>query len=137
MTRLAGCLGTLVVFALLNGILWAGQELYHRGDVQRVEAIEVNLNQLDRQIQQDEEWLAANLAYYERNGPASVYNIRVDGLNDQVNRYNLMVDEYNTLARKAYRRLYLIPIPGGRPYPDRAHHGDGPPSSNQRLEPPS
>lgn len=53
----------LIAFAILNGVLWVGQEFYHRGDVKQAQRIEAQLDQLDVQILTDEAWLDRNRSY--------------------------------------------------------------------------
>jgi len=84
-----------------------------------------------RQIEDLEKQLQARGAYGAREAyrsSVSRYNDMVDRYNAQVeatkeiasrykgliDEYNADVDRYNTLAKTAYSRWYLIPIPGGR-----------------------
>jgi len=113
-SQMVGCIGVLLAFAALNGVLWLGQRIYHRSDVKEAERLEVQLNQLDAQIRSDEGWLHLNRSYYETRGPADVFNARIDQHNAGVASYNALVEQYNAVAKKAYSTWYLIPIPGGR-----------------------
>lgn len=122
----------LVAFGLLNGALWGGQELYHRGHVADAKALYAQLDSAEAEITTlKQAWAAmearsAAIDALEATNPAA-YKDSVAVWNDEVpriealalyhdsaiSRFNTKLEEYNKLAKRAYSRWYLIPIPGG------------------------
>lgn len=144
-----GWIGLLVVFGLLNGVLYLGQELYHRGDVKTAESIKAEFDVLDAKITHMEtelgqvESLRQRLdelkrkladpdAYYttqttydsemeEYKALVGRWNASLPQMSKLANdydqtvaEYNHRVESYNKIAKKAYSRWWLLPIPGGR-----------------------
>lgn len=92
----------VVIYGVVNGVLWLGQEAYHHEDNAKLEQMNSEMSKLDTKI-----------TVFERS--ASSY-----GATDQeiarykadIDRYNALVDEYNKLAKDSGTRWYVIPIPG-------------------------
>lgn len=56
----------ILIFVLINGALYVGQEIYHRGDVQRAEALEAQLEELEAGIERLDSFLAEKANESER-----------------------------------------------------------------------
>lgn len=98
-----GILSLIVIYVVINGVLWFGQEAYHHEDNAQLEQMETKINKLNSQITSFESRMSlsgateAEYANYEK----------------MVSDYNKTTEEYNTLAEKSGTRWYLIPVPGG------------------------
>ena len=139
--RAGGLVGVVVIFGVLNGALYVGQDFLAKDDVARAEALEARLGLMGVEIDSISAWLDAMEVESEalrqqsaRGGyvrDVGQYNARVDEWNlvtlpainiaatrhdSLVDVYNTMVDEYNEVAEVAYSRWWLIPVPmpGGR-----------------------
>ena len=94
----------LLLFAGLNGILWGCQEVMSHDAKSTAVAMEIQMNSLEGRIDA-----------MERRG-------RMSGLTDAdawtyenlIREYNAMVPAYNDVAKKAYSRWWLLPIPAPR-----------------------
>jgi len=130
-------IGFVVVFGVINLVLWGAQELYYRGDTQQVKEVETWLNSERRAIDALEAKINTSEAEIDRRereldrlktlGYISQYNAGVDGFNfllsaykrdvdtynAKLTAYNAKVDEANALIKKSGTRWYLIPIPFG------------------------
>jgi len=109
---ISGLIGLAIAFVLLNGVLWVGQEAYHYSDVKRCEILKNSLNSLELQLNQKKNEIESNqVNLLKRSNDIAAYKQLIATYNDNVN-------EYNTLSKSAYKRWYLIPIPG---FHGRAH----------------
>lgn len=107
MKSLVGSIISLVIgFAFLNGLLWAGQEIYHYNDVKRCESLKSSLVVLENKINYQKNQIESNRSNYQKR------NLDIETYHGMIDNYNAMVNEYNTLSKSAYNRWYLIPIPG-------------------------
>lgn len=130
-------IGFVVIFGVINLVLWGAQELYHREDTQQIKQIEAGLEGERRSIDALEAKINSAEAELDRReselnhlktiGYTSQYNAGVDSFNfflsaykrdvDNYNAkltaYNAKIDEANTLIKKSGTRWYLIPIPFG------------------------
>ncbi|MFH1867081.1 MAG: hypothetical protein ABIJ81_03300 [Patescibacteria group bacterium] len=125
----------ILVFVIINGIIWGGQELYHRKDTQAIKRLDEYLlieketiEGLENKINAEStnlDGLQEELNYLEANGFIDMYNNKVDQYNDllyaykndldihddKISEYNLKVEEVNKLIEKSSTRWYIIPIP--------------------------
>ena len=130
-------LGLVVVFGIINLVLWGVQEFYHREDTNKIKEIEtylenekLSISSLETKIiqyEQELEYRESELKGLESLGFIDKYNDEVDNFNywlstyksdlDSYNakltEYNTKVDDVNTLIEKSGSRWYLIPIPFG------------------------
>ena len=127
----------VIVYLGLNGLLWLGQELYHKNDVKECEQLERKISQLKQETstlekalqmreKKHKEILAlqkelqngvkTNYARYSSlidsyNNETPEYTKQLDTYNAMINQHNEIVNKYNSLAKSAYSRWWLIPIP--------------------------
>ena len=125
----------VLVYGLINLILWGGQELYYYKDTQEIKKIESHLENEKEQITSLEseinnqsnllETKQKNLVSLKNNGLIDQYNAgaddynfllqeyesNVDIYNNRLAEYNKQVDRVNELIEKSGSRWYLIPIP--------------------------
>lgn len=125
----------ILIFGLINLVLYGAQELYYSGDTKRI-------NQIDQELEKEKEAIAiledklANtkeeikqkdieLEKYKSSGFIDEYNNGVSGFNALLNTYNKDLDDYNKMIKfynnkveeenllieKSGSRWYLIPIP--------------------------
>ena len=130
-------IGFVVVFGIINLVLWGAQELYYHGDTQQVkeievwldnerrsiDALEVKINSTEVEVDRRENELnrLKALGYINQyntgvdsfNFLLSTYKRDVDSYNAKLTAYNAKVDEANALIKKSGTRWYLIPIPFG------------------------
>lgn len=125
----------VLIFGVINFVLWGAQELYHKEDTQRIKIIEAQLEADQRDIDSLEAKIALEEAEIERkqkqldrykylgsideynngvndfNYLLAVYKSDLNAYNNKLTSYNQKVDEVNTLIKKSGSRWYLIPIP--------------------------
>ncbi len=131
----------LLIYAVINGVLWVGQELYYGADTKEISELETVLKNEKQTIDVIESDIAAGeaklnqkenqLNTYKSLGDIEEYNNGVDEYNNllqnyqsslsnykaKLTTYNLKIDEVNVLIKKSGTRWYLIPIPlPGRHY---------------------
>jgi len=99
-----GLLRLIIIYALLNGALYAGQEIYYFNDTQRMNQLESEMSTIDKKI--------TFLESYATDGglPEPQYS----QYKNNIDEYNRKADEYNRLTKKSGSRWWLIPIPIGR-----------------------
>jgi len=105
-SRLGGTLMSIIVliviYGVVNGVLWLGQEAFHHEDNVKLEQMKSEMSKLDTKIKVFE---SSASAYGATEQDISRYKADID-------RYNVLVDEYNKLAKDSGTRWYVIPIPG-------------------------
>ncbi len=125
----------ILIFVVINVLLWGGQEIYHYSDTQKIKEIDSFLQteksliiNLEAKISSEEseiENLKSELELYKTLGYIDSYNSEVDNFNNlleqyksdlydynlKLTNYNNKVDEENILIKKSSSRWYLIPIP--------------------------
>jgi len=125
----------ILIFIVINAILWGGQELYHYNDTKKIKEIEnfltseeISITTLESKITSEEanvKALDSQLERYKSLGYTDDYNNGVgdfnnlletyksdlDNYNLKLTNYNNKVDEVNVLIEKSSARWYLIPIP--------------------------
>ena len=125
----------IMVFIFLNVLIWGGQEIYHRKDVEKIEGIETyldnekkSINDLEQKIELESSSIEEQkrlLNNYKINGQGSVYNANIEGYNkllqsyksdlstydQKLEAYNSKTKEVNSLIEKTESRWILIPIP--------------------------
>jgi len=110
-----------VVFLVLNGILWACQEVTSGSS--KAEFIEKK-TQLDA-LKSEVESCQENISYYKSIAIGNTldsqdydsYKSDLANCNSLVDQYNELVPKVNELNRKTNNKVYLLPIP----IPRRAH----------------
>jgi len=130
-----GIIKLVVVFGVINAILWGAQELYWHKDTKKINEIEVYLenekqtigtleakiNLTEAEIGRKESQLNSykSLGYIDEyntgvddfNYLLSIYKQDLDTYNSKLTSYNAKVDEVNALIKKSGSRWYIIPIP--------------------------
>ncbi|PAF49322.1 hypothetical protein BKH43_06995 [Helicobacter sp. 13S00401-1] len=95
------------LFAILNGILYGAQEIYFWGDVKKAKNMASQL-----------EGIKSEIDSLEKQGNSyGLSNSQYNHYSSLIDTYNAGVGEYNAVARNAYRRFWLLPIP----LPSRGH----------------
>ena len=102
--KIPGILRLIIIYALLNGLIYGGQELYYLGDTQKMNRLESEMTVIDKDI--------TRLESYESDG--GLYEPYYSQYNSNVDEYNKKTNEYNELSKKSGSRWWLIPIPIGR-----------------------
>jgi peptidoglycan hydrolase CwlO-like protein len=132
---------SIILFGVINLVLWSGQELYHRKDTEQIKEIEnwldsesvkiknreSQLGSLESQISSLEDFLDSykhridlgekhladtyNIKVYEFNNLLNQYNSQFSEYEENMDSYNLKVDEVNDLIKNSGTRWYIIPIP--------------------------
>jgi|CXWL01.1.fsa_nt_gi hypothetical protein len=101
--KIPGLVKLLIIYAVLNGVIYGAQELYYYGDTKKMNQLKSEMNNIQNEV--------ATLESRATNGElAEPYYSRYQSNIDQ---YNKKVDEYNTLNEKSGSRWWLIPIPIG------------------------
>lgn len=105
---IGGLLGLALIFAILNGVLYGLQEIYHYSDVKKCENMEKELESIKEQVE-----------YYEHIGAMQGGLDKRDyyEYSHLIEKHNALVAEYNELASSAYSRFWLLPFPA----PSRHH----------------
>jgi len=125
----------VIIFIVLNAILWGGQELYYYKDTKKINEIDsfltsekTSITALEDKISLEEDNIKSldsrlesyqSLGYIDdyNNGVGSFNNLLetyksdLDNYNLKLTNYNTKVDEMNVLIKKSGTRWYLIPIP--------------------------
>lgn len=96
--KIPGIIRLIVVFVVLNMVLWGSQELYYWDDSQRMKVLDAEIADMDSKIQ------------YMENFPYTTTQSQYENL---LNKRNKEADEYNALVQSSGSRWYLIPIPTG------------------------
>lgn len=135
MDKVKGVIGIILIYAVLNLILWGCQELYWMKDTQEIKRIESSLESEKSQISLLEAKISDqsnsidikqkelarlessnliddfNAGVDEYNSLLQEYKSNVDAYNSKLDKYNEQVDRSNELIKKSGSRWYLIPIP--------------------------
>jgi hypothetical protein len=135
MEKLKSIIGIIVIFGFINLLLWGGQELYWRKDMQEIRKIEnylasekTEITLLESKINNQSisiDFKQKGLNSLKNNGLINEYNAGVDDYNillqkyksnvdiynGKLTEYNNQVDCVNELIKKSGSRWYLIPIP--------------------------
>lgn len=98
-----GIISLIVIYLVINGVLWLGQEAYHSEDNAQLSQMETRMKTLDSQI----------TLFENRMNRTGVTEAEYAGYQKMVDDYNKTTEEYNALAEKSGTRWYLIPVPGG------------------------
>jgi len=110
LTRVASSIGgwgvIAVVYVLLNAVLWGGQEMMAVEKKREAVQLEQRLDALDVQINRME----------SRGRGVGLTESEEAQYRGLIDSYNRIVPEYNEVAKAAYSRWWLlpIPVPGGR-----------------------
>lgn len=130
-------LSLIIMFGVLNGVIYGGQEIYYWNDVKKCELMEVELkdleievnkiedfinfrktkvdriNQLEKEIKQglSKDYTKYKQMIDEYNSNMSRYKKSMDEYDNLIVKYNKITREYNDLAKSAYSRWWLLPIP--------------------------
>jgi len=135
MNKAKSVLGVLLIYGLLNLILWGGQELYYRDDTKEINRIEyfleleeIEIKSLEKKIETQSFELdqrKVELDNFERqnfidsyNSHVGAYNLllatyknNLDNYDYKLTQYNDKINKVNELIKKSGSRWYLIPIP--------------------------
>lgn len=99
----------ILLFLVLNGILWGVQELWHSKDNQKLSEIENRIEYLD----------ATNNSFVKNMNLYGSSQLEYSQYSSRIDERNKLADEYNSLSKSSGSRWYLIPIPmpgrGGKP----------------------
>ena len=105
LSRIMGTVGGWVVlligFALLNGLLWGGQEILSMNEKREAAGLEARLDSLDREINATE----------ARGRSVGLTASQQVAYEHMIDSYNALVPQYNEAADAAYSRWWLLPIP--------------------------
>ncbi len=99
----AGILSLVGVFVVLNGVLYFGQELYYWNDVKKCETMELRINEFKNEASEIEKMM--------KNGEIYLQADKIKRYDFIIAEHNELVREYNELAKSAYSRWWLLPIP--------------------------
>lgn len=91
----------VVIFLVLNVLLWGGQELWHYKDNRKLSELKTQMQQIDQMNRSFENDMNANGATQSKYDQ---YSARID-------ERNKLADEYNVLSKSSGSRWYIIPIP--------------------------
>ena len=102
------------IFLLINGLLWAYQEVTSTESRREFKEKERELNALESEINNCELLLESYKNKATNNAlPSHIYTAYKEDLgscNSLVNKYNSIIPEFNELNKKT-SKFYLIPIP--------------------------
>ena len=102
------------VFVLINGLLWACQEVTSMESRQELKEKKKELNMLENKIDNCEIQLDSYKSKANNNAlPTHIYRAYKEDLescNSLVKAYNLIIPEFNELNKKT-SQFYLLPIP--------------------------
>lgn len=129
-------ISSLIIFVFINGALWIGQELYYKEDINKCENIKTELLSLEKELHDLKNNLAIienkkkdiekinvlnnyskispkeyNMLVDEYNKNVPTYNNMINIEKEKIDTYNELVNKYNTLAKNAYSRWWLLPFP--------------------------
>lgn len=102
--RTPALLRLVVLYAVLNGVIYGAQELYYYKDTQKMNQLEGEMGSIRSEISSLE-------SRATDGGLAEPYYSRYK---NDIDKYNSKADEYNTLSERSGSRWWLIPIPIGR-----------------------
>ncbi len=102
--RTPALLKIVVLYAVLNGMIYGAQELYYYNDTQRMNQLETDMSGIQSEISSLE-------SRATDGGLAEPYYSRYK---NNIEKYNSKVGEYNALSERSGSRWWLIPIPIGR-----------------------
>ncbi|PRM90464.1 hypothetical protein CJ671_02420 [Aliarcobacter cryaerophilus] len=132
-----GIFSLLILYIFINVILWGGQELYYKNDMEKCENIKMELSSLKKELDNlenklffmdeqkerldgartslkvlvDRDYKDYNKLVDEHNKNVPKYNNMLIEQKEKISRYNELTDEYNNLAKYAYSRWWLFPFP--------------------------
>lgn len=98
-----GLIGIVIIYAVVNGVLWFGQEAYHHEDNVKLEQMESRINELKTKIENYE-------STAERYGMTDATYTNYESA---ITEHNKLIEEYNSLAEDSGTRWYVIPVPTG------------------------
>ncbi|MCK5084493.1 MAG: hypothetical protein KAQ64_02470 [Candidatus Pacebacteria bacterium] len=125
----------ILIYVVLNLVLWGAQELHYKEDTQEINKIEKWLNIEEKEINSLEkkinnqsfeiEQMESKLNNLERQGSITSYNYNVEKYNslleeyndnfdiydEKFAKYNNEINHFNELIKKSGLRWYLITIP--------------------------
>lgn len=127
--------GLIIVYGAINLVLYGAQELWHKGDTDKLNVIEefieekkTEIDSLEQRLITAESGLDAKesqLDSYKAFGNTYQYNLGVDDYNNLLSQYKLDLERYNSalviynqkinegneLIKKTGSRWYVIPVP--------------------------
>jgi hypothetical protein len=127
--------GLVIVYGAINLVLYGAQELWHKGDTDKLNAVKEFIKEKKIEIDSLEQRLAttesdldekkSQLDSYKAFGNTYQYNLGVDDYNNLLSQYKLDLDRYNSaisvynqkinegneLSKKVGSRWYVIPVP--------------------------
>ena len=132
-----GIFSFLILYVLANCLLWLGQELYYKKDMDKCENIKLDLVSLKNEVDNLEKELSIfdskkeeieklggtlrvlsgkdvkeyNMLIDEYNKNVPKYKYMIELQKEKYEKYNRLVSEYNTIAKYAYSRWWLLPFP--------------------------
>ena len=130
-------LSLIIMFTVLNGIIYGAQEIYYWNDVKKCESMKVKLKNLKKEINKIEDFInfrktkldrinqlekeikqGLSKDYTKYKKMVNEYNSKIPKYKKSMNEYdsliveyNKVTREYNELAKDAYSRWLLLPIP--------------------------
>lgn len=99
--KIPGLLRLVVVYALLNGIIYAGQELYYYPSTHKMKQLDSEMSNIQKDI--------TRLELYATDG--GLGEPWYSQYKNSIDEYNKKTGEYNELSKKSGNRWWLIPIP--------------------------
>ncbi len=135
MNNIKKLVGLILMFGMINLILWGGQELYYYNDTREINRIKISIenekneiaylesrisslsNEIDFKELELDRYKNANMID-KYNKEVSSYNLLLNKYNNKINiydykikEYNQKIEEVNVLIKSSGSRWYLIPIP--------------------------
>ena len=102
-----GLIGIVVIYGVVNGVMWFGQEVYHHEDNVKLEQIQARINQIKVKLESFESSM-------QLNGASEVAYKNYEKM---LAEHNKLIEEYNALAKESGTRWYVVPVPAGHSKP--------------------
>lgn len=93
----------VVIYGVVNGVMWFGQEVYYHEDTVKLEQTEEKINELKVKLESFENRMQLNGAT----------EIEYKNYEKMIGEHNKLIEEYNSLAKESGTRWYVVPVPSG------------------------
>lgn len=93
----------VVIYGVVNGVMWFGQEVYYHEDTVKLEQAEVRINELKVKLE----------SFESRMQLSGATEIEYKNYEKMIEEHNRLIEEYNSLAKESGTRWYVVPVPSG------------------------